>query len=1084
MSEAEIIARILSGEEQLFARIVERYSAFVWALCSSYVRNPSDCEDVTQEVFVQCYRRLDTLRNPRAFGSWLSQLARRHCLMWLRTSARRAQRLARYEDAAGARDPAVDSASENQAREELHAGLLSAIDRLPADYREALLLKFSEGCTAEEAARFLGITPGAMRKRIERAQRMLKEQIWEQVAPALEKRKHKDDLARGVLAAIPFGNAQWLGTAAGAAAAIAPKLVAIGGIAIMSKKVIVGCVAVALFLGLAILAVNKSAPPAAPRQVVSEASSKTDRAAAVPAAKAADQPAPAAVAAPALHAEPKPDAETPPGVKTASVSGYVEDVEHRPLSGADIRLEIGRDRYCNDVAKKYDAKTAADGKYEIRGIDTFGWSYVFASAEGCVMQREREKISAGAALEHVDFTLSEAAFYVAGRVVDDKKAPISDASVDTLYFGYDEDGLAHTAETGQTTGNISGTKFLFATTDQKGFFKLAIPAEGLCDLRVMKEGFGPGFFPKIATGTEDALFVLESGGAISGKVTDMAGAPVAGATVRVKGDALPGGLEPSQVRIQTLPLAPVAIRTDANGEYLAEGLGEAYTYTVSVPRGAQDEDSSADLQRSIIATAMRELDGDMFGTEVVEAQRTDVRVKAGQTTKGVDLVIGAITGAIVRGTVTDRTTGKPVCPVVVTAGSVDDGAPESGRRPYWFRTARGATAVTHADGSYELRIQDIPKPQSFRLGYAFMTEGGNAWDQPEEDVAVLELSRGDQREVNFSVDAPVTVPARYIDTGGAPVAGIMAAMTQAGGRFGCGGSLTSDADGRVTFHGIPAFENLQVLAWIEIRGDLTTIGRSEPFTGQPGETIPELTVVCRMPGGVEARLVYPDGRPVANTEIACEAQLAGETEPALRGNVSTDENGAISILEAVPEGVYENVRLTFQDSASGKPYWAGMESVQIAAGMVTNAGTLVAQPEQDAARIVEATDWGRTGNEAIAAVYSKELLGELPNPGLLLKTGFALYDVGRYQEALDVFVYMSHDETVDQTFLAVSLIWQGHMLDLIGNRPEALAAYGAAANMNVTGEMQHDQFGMTYAPSEYAQERIQTPFTRIENLTP
>ena len=76
MNESELVTRILAGEESLFAQIVSRYSGCVWAVCSSYVRNPSECEDVAQEVFVQGYRRLDTLRNPRALGAWLCQLAR------------------------------------------------------------------------------------------------------------------------------------------------------------------------------------------------------------------------------------------------------------------------------------------------------------------------------------------------------------------------------------------------------------------------------------------------------------------------------------------------------------------------------------------------------------------------------------------------------------------------------------------------------------------------------------------------------------------------------------------------------------------------------------------------------------------------------------------------------------------------------------------------------------------------------------------------------------------------------------------------------------------------------------------------
>ena len=1093
MSEAELIMRILSGEENLFARIVERYGGYVWALCSSYVRNPSDCEDLTQEVFVQCYRRLDTLRNPAAFGQWLSQLARRCCLMWLRTSARRERHLAEYEEGAEALQTRTgDVAMESPAREELHQGIWEAVDTLPPDYREALLLRFAEGYSADEAASFLGITPAAMRKRIERAQNMLKSTMWNQVEPALAKRKHKESLARGIMACVPLGKAPWLGVTGAASvssASAVSKLAMIGGIAVMSKKVTIGLGAIALILALTFLVASRYGSRRAETRPIAPV--KTDEASqAAPIAAAGNpsamepvkqKPSPVPTSAIAAKSAEVPDEQ----VKPASVSGLVRGSASNPIASADIFLEIGRDRYCNDVAKTYSTKTGADGKYEIVGIDTFGSAHVFASAEDYVMQRDSVDVSAGRNAKDVNFTLQTAAFFVEGQVVTSNRIPIPGTTLDTLYYGYDEEGLAHTAATGQTTGNISGSKFLFAITDKNGAFKVAIPNEGLCDFRVVKEGYGPGFFPKIATGTTDALFVLRSGGAIAGKVTTKDGNPVEGTTVRVTGEALPGGLTPSSVRIQPLPVVPAAVTTDARGDYLAEGLGEDYVYAVSVPMPelAGEKELAADNVRGHIVAAMRDLDEDMFGAQSFGARKTDVRVKAGQTTRGVDLVLGSTTGATIRGVVTDRTSGKPVCPVVVTAGCADADTSDAGdRRRYWFQTKAGGSAVTNLDGSYVLQIQDLAEARNFRISYAFMTEGGSAWEQPDEEIALLELKPGDEHELNFTVDAPVTVPVRYVGVDGAPLEGIEAAMRQAGGRGGCGGTLVSDADGRVTFHGVPPFTDLQALAWRSAGGNLQTIGVSDPFSGQPGETVPEVTVVCRLLGGAEGVLTYPDGRMVANTPVSCEGQRVDDTGPPLEGDVTTDANGAVAVPEVVPEGVY-HVSVTFLDSQSGQAYKATADNVEIVAGAITNMGTLVAEPAKDPMSILQTADWGRKGNEAIAAAYSEEWLDALPNPSLFLKTGFALYDMGRYQEALHVFARMSETAT-DSTYSAVSLVWQGQMLDLLGRRQEAVAAYTSAADMKVTGQMRHDQFGLAYSPSEYARQRISEPFTRVENLYP
>ncbi|HIJ66415.1 MAG TPA: alpha/beta fold hydrolase [Candidatus Hydrogenedentes bacterium] len=140
--------------------------------------------------------------------------------------------------------------------------------------------------------------------------------------------------------------------------------------------------------------------------------------------------------------------------------------------------------------------------------------------------------------------------------------------------------------------------------------------------------------------------------------------------------------------------------------------------------------------------------------------------------------------------------------------------------------------------------------------------------------------------------------------------------------------------------------------------------------------------------------------------------------------------------------------------------------------------------EESLANLVLSTGCGRKSNEKMAAAYSKERLGELGETRGLLKMGFALYDVARYEDALDVFRKMADVTGDNEFYLAVALIWQGHMLDLMGKRDEAIAVYEKAADMNVSRGMRHDQFGLAYSPSPYAAERLNTPFTRLENRAP
>ena len=64
-----------------------------------------------------------------------------------------------------------------------------------------------------------------------------------------------------------------------------------------------------------------------------------------------------------------------------------------------------------------------------------------------------------------------------------------------------------------------------------------------------------------------------------------------------------------------------------------------------------------------------------------------------------------------------------------------------------------------------------------------------------------------------------------------------------------------------------------------------------------------------------------------------------------------------------------------------------------------------------------------------------------------------------------------------------ALIWQGHMLDLLGRREEAKELYQKVVRHEAaSGEFTMDQYGLKYVPSRYALERLETPFKRIENV--
>lgn len=95
--------------------------------------------------------------------------------------------------------------------------------------------------------------------------------------------------------------------------------------------------------------------------------------------------------------------------------------------------------------------------------------------------------------------------------------------------------------------------------------------------------------------------------------------------------------------------------------------------------------------------------------------------------------------------------------------------------------------------------------------------------------------------------------------------------------------------------------------------------------------------------------------------------------------------------------------------------------------------------------------------------------------------GLALYDAARYEEALAIFVKMEAADNADPEDRALAAIWQGHMLDLLGRRDDAIARYQAVVDMDLTRGVEQGQYGLHYDFAPYAQSRAETPFIRIEN---
>jgi RNA polymerase sigma-70 factor (ECF subfamily) len=137
-----------------------------------------DADDLTQDVFMQAFRRLAELRDPAAFPAWLCTAARRAGIDHAR---RRRRRPAATElpELAGREQPPGEAFAARAAAERA----LACIQRLPAAYRETLVLRLVEGLTGPEIAERTGLSHGSVRVNLTRGMALLRPLLQEAGLP-------------------------------------------------------------------------------------------------------------------------------------------------------------------------------------------------------------------------------------------------------------------------------------------------------------------------------------------------------------------------------------------------------------------------------------------------------------------------------------------------------------------------------------------------------------------------------------------------------------------------------------------------------------------------------------------------------------------------------------------------------------------------------------------------------------------------------------------------------------------------------------------------------------------------------------
>ncbi len=167
----ELVAAARDGSESAFRSLYEGSVDRVYALCLRLAADPALAEELTQDVFVRAWEKLDTFRGESAFSTWLHRLAVNVALTERRARGRREARVSLGSDLANLDRPARIAAPG------IRMDLERAIASLPAGARAVFVLHDIEGYQHEEIAEMSGVAAGTSKAQLFRARRLLREML-------------------------------------------------------------------------------------------------------------------------------------------------------------------------------------------------------------------------------------------------------------------------------------------------------------------------------------------------------------------------------------------------------------------------------------------------------------------------------------------------------------------------------------------------------------------------------------------------------------------------------------------------------------------------------------------------------------------------------------------------------------------------------------------------------------------------------------------------------------------------------------------------------------------------------------------
>lgn len=178
VSLPQLVARAQAGETAAFEQLVAVYQRRIYAFALAFAGNEAEARDLAQEALIKVYRSIGSYRFQASFATWLYAIVRHEFLDFQKSRAARERALCSPIEDEAERLYEAARAEEGLLRRDERRALWAALRRVPAAYRQVVVMFDVQGLAYDEIAQALGVPVGTVKSRLKRGRDALRSELF------------------------------------------------------------------------------------------------------------------------------------------------------------------------------------------------------------------------------------------------------------------------------------------------------------------------------------------------------------------------------------------------------------------------------------------------------------------------------------------------------------------------------------------------------------------------------------------------------------------------------------------------------------------------------------------------------------------------------------------------------------------------------------------------------------------------------------------------------------------------------------------------------------------------------------------